>query len=97
MEWHGVTCQGIGLNYTYKEILNALKTKGRCKYTPLLVCSHNTHLTFHAQYRYNVFSVRQAFRGLHNRFAVLKQDHTQSFSTGIHLNCSICIGVKVGH
>ena len=24
---------GVGLNYTYSKILNALKTKGRCKYT----------------------------------------------------------------
>ena len=39
LEWHGVTWHGIGLNYTYKEILNALKTKGRCKYTPLLKCT----------------------------------------------------------
>ena len=31
MEWHGMTWHGIGSNYTYKEILNALKTKGRCK------------------------------------------------------------------
>ena len=30
MAWYG-----IGLNYTYKEILNALKTKGRCKYISL--------------------------------------------------------------
>ena len=35
MEWHGMACHGIGLNYTYKEILNALKTKGRCKYISL--------------------------------------------------------------
>ena len=32
---HGVAWHGIGLNYTYKEILNALKTKGRCKDIPL--------------------------------------------------------------
>ena len=37
MTWHGVAWSGIGLNYTYKEILNALKTKGRCKDIPLLV------------------------------------------------------------
>ena len=30
MSWHD-----IGLNYTYKEILNALKTKGRCRYISL--------------------------------------------------------------
>ena len=35
MAWHGVAWPGIGLNYTYKEILNALKTKGRCKDIPL--------------------------------------------------------------
>ena len=31
IEWHGVAWRGIGLIYTYKEIINALKTKGRCK------------------------------------------------------------------
>ena len=33
MAW--VAWHGIGLNYTYKETLNALKTKGRCKDIPL--------------------------------------------------------------
>ena len=39
MAWHGVAWHGIGLNYTYKEILNALKTKGRCKYISLHFCT----------------------------------------------------------
>ena len=31
---------GVGLNYIYNKILNALKTKGRCKYiSPLLTAS----------------------------------------------------------
>ena len=34
MTWHGIAWHGIGLNYTYKEILNALKTKGRCNGVP---------------------------------------------------------------
>ena len=38
MAWSGMEWHGIGLNYTYNEILNALKTKGRCKGVPLLMC-----------------------------------------------------------
>ena len=40
MEWHGMAWHGIGLNYTYKEILNALKTKGRYKDALLLLAAH---------------------------------------------------------
>ena len=36
MEWQGMAWHGIGLNYSYKEILNALKTKGHFKYISLL-------------------------------------------------------------
>ena len=48
MEWHGMAWYGIGLNYTYKEILNALKTKGRCKdvillLSPLLIAKSDFH------------------------------------------------------